>query len=109
MPLSHRRAPRLVVVLVALAAGLLGTVATGAGAPIDRQDDGPRSPAGEAATGDTEAMLAVVQDGVDCLRSRGFHPGDPVVQGKNVVITDWDPVWDSPAARAERECFFPVR
>jgi hypothetical protein len=106
MPRSHRRAPRLVVLLVALAAGSLATVATGTGAPVD---DGPRSPAGEAATGDREAMVAVVQDVVDCLRSKGFAPGDPEVQGKNVVIADWDPVWDSPGGRADRECAFPLR
>lgn len=103
MPLSHR----LAVVLVALAAGSLATVATGA--PIDGQDDGPRSPIGEAATGDRAAMLAVVQDVVDCLRSRGFDPGDPEAQGENVVIADWDPAWDSPGGRADRECSFPER
>jgi hypothetical protein len=105
MPLSYRRALRLVVLLVALAVGLLATVATGTGAPID----GPRSPAGEAATGDREAMVAVVQDIVDCLRAKGFDPGDPEVQGKNVVVADWDPAWDSPGGRADRECSFPVR
>jgi hypothetical protein len=109
MPLSHRPAPRLVVVLVTVAAGLLATVTTSTGAPVDRRDEGPRSPVGEAATGDREAMLAVVQDVVDCLRARGFDPGDPEVQGKNVVIADWDPVWDSPGGRADRECSFPVR
>jgi hypothetical protein len=109
MTLSHRPAPRLVVVLVALAAGLLATVARGTGPPIGSQGDGPRSPMGEAATGDRAAMLAVVQDVVDCLRSKGFDPGDPEVQGKNVVIVDWDPVWDSAGGRADRKCFFPVR
>jgi len=54
-------------------------------------------------------MLAVVQEVVDCLRSKGFDPGDPEVQGENVVIANWDPVWDSPAGRADRECAFPVR
>lgn len=118
MPLSHRRAPRLVAVLVALAAGLLATAVTVSaardsgsprGATLQAQDDGPRSPAGEAATGDAEAMLAVAQDVVDCLRSKGLDPGDPEVQGENVVIADWDPVWDSHAGRADRECSFPVR
>jgi hypothetical protein len=111
MPLSYR----LVVVLVA---ALPATVVTISGArepgsapaaSAQDQDVGPRNPAGEAATGDTEAMLAVVQEVVDCLRSKGLDPGDPEVQGKNVVIADWNPVWDSPDGRADRECFFPVR
>jgi len=118
MPLSHRRARRLVVVLAALAVGLVATVMTvtharGSGSPpsatVESQSDGPRNPAAEAATGDTEEMLAVVQEVVDCLRSKGFDPGDPEVQGENVVIANWDPVWDSPAGRADRECAFPVR
>ena len=119
MPLSHRRSPRLVIVLPALAAGLLATVVPVAGAgdsgsprapTVQTQDDGPRNPAAEAATGDPEAMLAVVQDVVYCLRAKGFHPGDARVEGgTNVVIADWDPVWHSAAGRAERECAFPVR
>jgi hypothetical protein len=117
MPLSPRRAASLVVVLAALAAGALampGTV-TGAresgwpAATVQDQDDGPRNPAGEAATGDTQAMLAVVQAIVDCLRSKGFDPGDPEVRGQNVVIADWYPDWDSSAWRADRECFVPPR
>jgi hypothetical protein len=118
MPLSHRRAPRLVVVLAALAVGLLATTMTVASArdrsapptaSIETQDGEPRNPAAEAATGDTDAMLAVVQDMVDCLREKGFDPGDPRVVGKNVVIADWYPAWDSPAGRTDRECGFPVR
>lgn len=119
MPLSHHRAPRLVAVLATLAVGLLAAVMTVASArgwgaapaaTVQVQDDGPRNSAGEAATGDTEAMLAVVQDIVDCLREKGFDPGDPRVEGgTNVVITGWNPAWDSPAARADRECAFPVR
>jgi hypothetical protein len=117
MPLSHRRTPRLLVVLAALAAGSLATAGTVTGArdsgspaaAVQNQDDGPRNPVGEAATGDTDAMLAVVQAIVDCLRSKGFDPGDPEVRGKNVVIADWYPDWDSPAGRADRQCFFPPR
>jgi hypothetical protein len=118
MPLSHRRAHRLVVVLVALAVGLLTTVATGAGArdsgsppsaAVHIQDDRPRNPEAEAATGDPNAMFAVVQDALDCLGEKGFHPGDPRVNGGNVVTPDWNPAPDSPAGRATRECFFPVR
>ena len=118
MPLSHRRAHRLVVVLVALAVGLLTTVVTGAGAPdsgsppsaaVHIQDDGPRNPEAQAATGDTNAMLAVVQDALDCLRENGFHPGDPRVNGQNVVTPDWNPAPDSLAGRATSDCFFPVR
>lgn len=99
MPLSH---PRLAVVL---AAGLLATGAPTTAA-VRTQDDGPRNPAGEAATGDTDAMVAVVRAVVDCLRSKGFEPGDPEVRGKNVVIAHWNPAWDSPGGRADRECFF---
>lgn len=118
VPRSYRRAQRLVVVLVPMAVGLLATVVTGAGAreygrppaaAIHIQDGGgPRNPAAEAATGDTNAMLAVVQDALDCLREKGFHPGDPRVNGENVVTPDWNPAPDSPAGRATSECFFPV-
>lgn len=101
MPLSPRRASCLVAVLVA---GSLATAVTGTRA----HDSGPRNPAGEAATGDTEAMVAVVQAVVDCLRSKGFDPGDPEVQGENVVIADWNPGWDSAAGRADRACFFAM-
>lgn len=118
MSLSHRPAPRLVVVLAALAMGLLAAVVTVAGArdsgpppaTVRTQDDQPRNPAAEAATGDTDAMLAVVQEIVDCLRDKGYDPGDPrVVRGTNVVMTGWNPAWDSAAARAEQECALPVR
>jgi hypothetical protein len=101
MPLSPRRAFCLIAVL---AAGSLATAVPGPAA----HDSGPRNPAGEAATGDTEAMVAVVQAIVDCLRAKGFDPGDPEVRGENVVITDWNPAWDSPAGRADRACFFAM-
>jgi hypothetical protein len=94
---------------VVVAAAVVLAVALGAGAAAQVTDDGPRNPAAEAATGDTQAMLAVVQDVVDCLRVKGFHPGDPQVQGENVVIAEWDPAWESPAGRADRECAFPMR
>jgi hypothetical protein len=118
MPLSHRRAPRLVVMLAAVTVGSVATVVTAASAgdsgaapaaSAQIHDNGPRNPAAEAATGDTDAMLAVEQDVVRCLRSKGFDPGDPYVQGENVVIADWNPVWDSAGGRADRECAFPVR
>jgi hypothetical protein len=103
MPLSHRRTA---LVLVALALALVAAGVAVAGA---QDDGGPRNPAAEAATGDPPAMLAVVQATVDCLRARGFHPGDPQIEGPNVVIADWNPGWDSPAGRATEECSFPVR
>ena len=95
MPLPYRRT---LAALVVAALPLGGAFAS---------DGGPRNPAAEAASGDTEAMRAVVQDIVNCLRAKGFHPGDPQVQGSNVVIADWNPAWDSPAGRADRECAFP--
>jgi hypothetical protein len=102
MPLRKHRSVRLIVAVAAA----MALVAARGNAQIT--DDGPRNPAGEAATGDTQAMLAVVQDVVDCLRAKGFHPGAPQVRGENVVISDWDPTWDSPAGRADEECAFPV-
>ena len=101
------RSIRLRLLLVALAVAL--TVAAASVALAAPWDDGPRNPAAEAATGDTQAMLAVVQDVVDCLRAKGFHPGDPLVQGHNVVIADWDPAPGSAAWRADEACAFPVR
>lgn len=124
MRLSHRRLARRAVVLVALSVALVATmvaVARAASPPAAHPhrnphanraqitDDGPRNPAAEAATGDTQAMLAIVQAAVDCLRAKGFHPGDPQVQGQNVVIAGWAPAWDSPAGRATDACSFPVR
>ena len=118
MQLSSRWTPRLAVVLVALAVALIAIMAAVAGArdpvpsraaTVPFQDDAPRNVEGEAATGDTQAMLAVVQDVVDCLTAKGFHPGDPQAQGGNVVIADWDPDWDSAAGHATEECSFPAR
>ena len=103
MPLPHRRTA-LVPIALALALAAVGVAVAGA-----QQDSGPRNPAGEAASGNPPAMLAVVQDAVDCLRARGFHPGDAQIQGPNVVIADWNPPLDSPAGRATEECSFPVR
>jgi hypothetical protein len=88
--------------LIVLAAAALVPVAAAAAAG----DGGPRNPAAEAATGDRDAMRAVVQDVVDCLRERGFDPGDPEVRGGSVVIGDWNPGWDSPAGRATHDCTF---
>jgi hypothetical protein len=102
MPGSHRRNP---AVVLALAVALVTAVT--AAAPAQVQDDGPRNPAAVAASGDTRAMLVVVQDIVDCLRAQGWHPGDARVDGPNVVISDWNPTWDSAADRATRECAFP--
>jgi hypothetical protein len=125
MSLSHRWTACFAVALLAASVGFAAAPDAGSTSPwaalhhrrsahlrahhAQSRDDGPRSPAGEAATGDTQAMLAVVEDVVDCLRAKGFHPGDPQVQGANVVIADWDPAWDSPAGRADEECSFPVR
>jgi hypothetical protein len=101
---------RCVTILVAVAA-IAVAVAFGAGvtraASAKVADDGPRNVAGESATGDTEAMRDIVQDVVDCLRAKGFHPGDPEVRGSNVVIAGWNPDLDSAAGRADHECAFP--
>jgi hypothetical protein len=116
MPLSCGRTTGLALSLIALAVAPTAAVATVAGgrdsaspdaANVASRDDGPRNPAAEAATGDTDAMVAVVQQGLDCLREKGFHPGDPQVSGHNVVTPDWNPAPDSPAGRVTRECFFP--
>jgi hypothetical protein len=114
VPLSHRPSVLAALVVVVLAAVVAVAGARDSGSPprptLQTEDDGSRNAAAEAATGDTEAMLAVAQDIVDCLRSRGFQPGEARVEGgTNVVIADWDPVWDSPAGAADRACAFPVR
>jgi hypothetical protein len=113
---SHRRNPALFLLLafaVALVAATTAADARDAGssdtASVRIQDDGPRNAAAEAATGDTDAMLAIVQDIVDCLRAEGLRPGDARVDGHNVVIADWNPALDSAAGRATRECSFPAR
>ena len=103
MPRSHRL--RLLLIGVALAV-MLGVAAVAVAG--DPRDDGPRNPAAEAATGDTRAMLAVVQDTVDCLRAMGFQPGDARVEAQNVIIADWNPAPGSAAWRADEECAFPV-
>jgi hypothetical protein len=104
MPQSCGRTTGLALCLISLAVGPTVAVAT-----VESSYDGPRNPAAEAATGDTDAMLAVIQQGLDCLRLKGFHPGDPQVSGHNVVTPDWNPAPDSPAGRVTHECFFPVR
>jgi hypothetical protein len=114
MPLSPHRSPGLAAVLIALAVApvAIATARDSSSPPagsVRVHDDGPRNAAAEAATGDATAMLAVVQDAVRCLRAKGFEPGDPHVRGENVVITDWDPSWDSAAGRATEECSFPAR
>jgi hypothetical protein len=103
MPLPHRRTALALVALAPVLAGI-GVAVAGA-----QDDAGPRNPAAEAASGNPPAMRAVVQDAVDCLRARGFHPGDAQIQGSNVVIADWNPPMDSAAGRATEECSFPVR
>jgi hypothetical protein len=111
MPLPHRPSVLAALVVVSLATVVTVAGARDSGSPtVQTQDEGPRNAGAEAATGDTEAMLAVVQDVVDCLRSRGFQPGEARVEGgTNVVIADWDPVWDSPAGAADWACAFPGR
>ena len=94
---------RLILILIAVA-----VAAAGAETPL-AADGGPRNREAEAATGDIDAMRAVVQDIVDCLRAKGFHPGDPEVHGRSVLIADWSPGWDSVAGRATEECSFPTR
>ena len=118
MPLSTRRRLPLALVLAAAVLAPIATAATGAGARdpvpmpqgvVDTGDGAPRNRAAEAATGDIDAMRAVVQDIVDCLRAKGYHPGDPeVVHGDSVLIGDWSPGWDSAAGRATHECAFPA-
>jgi len=106
--------PRLVLILVAVAlapiAATAGTDTAGSQTPPTRDvgDGGPRNLDAEAATGDIDAMRAVVQDIVDCLRAKGFHPGDPEVHGDSVLIADWIHGWDSAAGRATHECAFPT-
>lgn len=56
MPLSCGRTAGLALSLISLAAGPTVAVAN-----VASGDDGPRNPAAEAATGDTDAMLAVIQ------------------------------------------------
>ena len=70
MSLSLRRSSGMALVLIALAIAAVVTAAPG-----QVRDDGPRNLAAERATGDTAAMLAVVQATVDCLRARGLHGG----------------------------------
>jgi hypothetical protein len=105
--------PSLVLILIAVALAPFAAAAAGAdsaGFETPRVGDGaPRNLEAEAATGDIDAMRAVVQDIVDCLRAKGFHPGDPEVRGSSVLIADWNPGWDSTAGRATEECAFPSR
>jgi hypothetical protein len=99
----------LAVAAIASAAAVAAARDPGSQPPPAVADDGPRNPAAEAATGDPDAMRAVVQGVVDCLRAKGWHPGDPQVQGANVVIADWEPAWGSAAWRADEECAFSAR
>ena len=117
MPLSNIRALPLGLAVAAAVLAPIAATAAGDGArepvpmPAGLVDDGdePRNRAAEAATGDIDAMRAVVQDIVDCLRAKGYEPGDPVVvHGDSVLIGDWNPGWDSAAGRATHECTFPA-
>ena len=94
---------RLAIVLVAAA---VAPIATAAGATLEPNDREPRNLAAEAATGDVDAMRAVVQDIVDCLREKGLNPGDAEVRGASVAIGDWNPAWGSAADRATHDCAF---
>jgi hypothetical protein len=101
----------LILIVVALAPiAAAGADAPRFEAPLERDlgDGGPRNREAEAATGDIDAMAAVVQDIVDCLRAKGFRPGDPEVHGDSVLIGDWNPGWDSVGGRATQECTFPA-
>jgi hypothetical protein len=89
------------------AVAVLATAGAVAGAAATSVE--PRNLRAEAASGDTRAMLAVVSEWVSCLRAKGYDPGDAEVRGTNVVITDWNPGWNTPAMRAEHECAFPDR
>jgi hypothetical protein len=100
---SKRRTLGLALIVVAVALAPIAAATAGPGA------GGPRNHAAEAATGDLDAMRAVVQDIVDCLRAKGFHPGDPEVRGDSVLIADWNPGWESVAGRATEDCAFPTR
>jgi len=131
---SQRRTLRVALVLVALAMALAAAVVTTAGASdaarhslpphkttgprrITQPSGAPRADQGrwardlveEVATGDKRAMLAVIEDVVDCLRGKGLNPGDRQVQGDNVAIVDWNPGWDSAAGRSTMECSFLMR
>jgi hypothetical protein len=104
--------PRLVLILIALALAPIAAAAAGAdeaGVQTPPTRDAARNLDAEAATGDIDAMRAVVQDIVDCLRAKGFHPGDPEAHGDSVLIGDWIHGWDSAAGRATHECAFPTR
>jgi hypothetical protein len=117
VPLSNRRALPLGLAITAAVLAPIAAAASGddvrdpvplpAGL-VDTGDGQPRNRAAEAATGDIGAMRAVVQDIVDCLRAKGYHPGDPEVRGDSVLIGDWNPGWDSAAGRATHECTFPA-
>ena len=130
MPLSNRRTLALALALAAAGLAPIAAAAPGGGRDpvpmpaspgggrdlvpmpaglVDSGDSAPRNRAAEAATGDIDAMRVVVQGIVDCLRAKGYQPGDPeVVHGDSVLIGDWNPGWDSAAGRATHECSFPA-
>ena len=92
---ASRWTPLLVLILIAVALAPIAATAAGADSadfetplPPDLSDVEPRNREAEAATGHIDAMRAVVQDIVDCLRAKGFHPGDPEVRGRSVLIAD---------------------
>ena len=124
---SIRRTHRLALIMLAAAVTPVAAASTGGGGrdprpvdldhgaahraatdAVDLMRAAPRNREAEAATGDVDAMRAVVQEIVDCLRAKGFHPGDPEVHGDSVLIGDWDPGWDSVAGRATHDCAFPA-
>src|SRR3954447_11628619 len=122
MALLPRRFTRGALVVAALAAVSLGLAsgrsAVGASSGVARSGaaaaaavahDGPRNLKGEAASGVIEQMVAVVQQTVDCLRAKGYSPGDPVVRGESVVISAWNPSFESAAGKATEACSFPDR
>jgi hypothetical protein len=124
MALSPRRFARGVLVVAALAAVALalgsGRNPVSASSGVARSEaaaavavavagEGPRNLKAEAASGAIEQMVAVVQETVDCLRAKGYSPGDPVVRGQSVVINAWNPSFESAAGQATEACSFPDR
>jgi hypothetical protein len=120
VPLSPRNAASCAGFLAALAVAAGGLLSGGAvdggsaasAAPASASpvaDGGPRNLEAEAASGDVGRMIAVVRETVDCLRTNGYRPGDPQVEGQSVVIAGWNPPLDSPTGRATEACSFPDR
>jgi hypothetical protein len=117
MSLSRRHftAGALIVAGLAVSLGLAsGRTAVGASRGAARAaaavaGEGPRNLKAEAASGDNQQMVAVLQEAVDCLRAKGYSPGDPMVRGRSVVIDAWNPSFDSVAGQATESCSFPDR